>query len=454
MADDGISNTLRMWAVALITVAVLGTLVVFLNAVVDGNIAYDHSDAAMKGLHGDQCERPGDGKLLAEFQNTLSNLAYLLVGVAILVRAGRSGAPLRHRPGLVMVGASLCFLALCSGYYHATLNFKGAGPFKPGGPPIVENGAPQLLDIVGVYAVLIALFLYGVECALRKRVEGRSGCDLWIAFGLSGLLVVAGVLVLCVEAGDEAATRPLAGLVFALMLGLLAGLTLARHVLSTALPEFWIWAIWGVTLLVWAVVSYVIKPVMNWDSTIVFATMMCFMLAVLALNWGLSAQRLPLPELTLLLLVFLLGIAPRLLDGYGETEGRVFQKDFCSPDGFLQAHAVWHLLSALALALSYDMIEKSRPVYESSPATVFLPQGPELSDAMARPLLEQGPAALLVRVAVSGASVLLLLLALFNHDHSKAGLLLGLAAVLFAGALWAWPWLNGPWQRLRRACES
>src|SRR5215831_15178484 len=157
-----------MWLISGITVFVLAVVLVFLQLIADGRVQYDRSDTALYCVHNDQCERPGSGKLIAEFQNTLSNLAYLLFGVCVLVRAGRYGSADRGRPGLLMFGAALCFLAVCSGWYHATLNFAGTRTADGVVRAYVDQGqlvcrpvanptdTPQLLDIVGVYAALIA----------------------------------------------------------------------------------------------------------------------------------------------------------------------------------------------------------------------------------------------------------------------------------------------------------
>jgi hypothetical protein len=148
----------------------------------------------------------------------------------------------------------------------------------------------------------------------------------------------------------------------------------------------------------------------------------------------------PLAEFVILGIVFILGILPRLLDGYGLTDTTpqtVFRKAFCGPDDPLQAHAVWHFMSAIALALTYDLLEKARPVYESSPATILLPQGPELRDLLAAPTREQGVAPIVVKFVVTAASVLLLFLALYNR--SVLGGIGSGVALLLPVWLWLWP---------------
>jgi uncharacterized membrane protein YhaH (DUF805 family) len=299
MSSNGPSNTLKMWIIAGGTVIVLAIVLVLLQAIVDGNIRYDRSDMALRCVHQDQCERPGNAKLLAEFQNTLSNLAYLLFGVCVLVRAGRDGAPARGRPGLLTFGGSLCFLAVCSGWYHASLNFAGTHAGSVLRAHLDQDqkfvcrempdptDLPQLLDIVGVYAALIALFLYGVESAFRKELKDADSTRAKIALaGFSIVLPLAAATIFGFIAGDTAVGGKAAGLLLVLMLALLCALTGVRSFVSDATRErpWLMWLLWSLTLIALATVSYIIKPRLHWDSTAVFAVMMGFLVAVLGVN--------------------------------------------------------------------------------------------------------------------------------------------------------------------------
>jgi hypothetical protein len=61
---------------------------------------------------------------------------------------------------------------------------------------------------------------------------------------------------------------------------------------------------------------------------------------------------------TTLLLVLLLGSGvTRLFDGQGEFFG--IEKFLCIPDGAIQAHASWHVLSALTLLLGYNLLSRT-----------------------------------------------------------------------------------------------
>jgi hypothetical protein len=456
MSDNGPNNTVKMWIIACAAVLVVAAVLLLLQWRVPGRILYDQSDAALYCVHDDQCERPGDGKFLAERQNTMSNLAYLLFGICVIVRAGRYGAPMRARPGALLFGASLCFLAICSGYYHATLNFDGTRTASGALRAFIENNelrcnaaprhsdVPQLLDIVGVYAALIALFLYGIEGVLKKDI-GNAGFGAKCAgasFGV-GVPLIAVIFFSFSHGGGNSQGGALAGLLLAVLLAIPTGFTITRYVESVSdTARGWImWAMWVVTVLVTFAVSYFIKPDLHWDSTYVFAVMMALLIAILGVNWSFSANPIPWPEIFVLGVVFMVGIGLRMLDGY-DTEGSqpiVVRKDLCSPNAFFQAHALWHVMSALALILTFDMVEKSRPVCDASPGTVLFPQDGELSRMLGEPTATQPPSAIVVKIVVSTASLLFFIVIVANHERSVIGwVTAGLAASL-STLLWLWP---------------
>ncbi len=92
-------------------------------------------------------------RLIREPQNTLSNLAYSLAGVAILLAA--------RKPAFINLGFAAIFLGFGSGMYHASLLPEW-----------------RMVDILGVYAVLYLLVLGG---ALENLGRGRTGLPAWIA---------------------------------------------------------------------------------------------------------------------------------------------------------------------------------------------------------------------------------------------------------------------------------
>lgn len=103
------------------------------------------------------------------------------------------------------------------------------------------------------------------------------------------------------------------------------------------------------------------------------------------------------------------------------------------------------MLSAIALALSFDLIEKSRPVYDGSPGTLLLPQSGELSDSFGAQLSDQSVAAILIKILLSLAAIVVLILVIANHQRNGA-LGFAFAILICAGTLllWLWPLL---WSR-------
>lgn len=246
--SNGENNKMAMWIIAGASVLVVGGVLALFQGAIDGHIVYDKSDAALYCVHNDQCERPGSGKLIAETQNTFSNLAYLFFGVCVLVRACRSGAPAPARPGPVMFGIALCFLAAFSGYYHATLNFDGTVD-AAGALRLVDNkghcvaaahhsDSPQLLDIVGVYMVLIVLFLYGIDRLLSKSIAAAARRNKFIGAAVGvGIPFVVILVCLCSENGRAA------GPGLAVILAILSAFVVGGHFAGkNDLP----WLMWSI----------------------------------------------------------------------------------------------------------------------------------------------------------------------------------------------------------------
>lgn len=116
--------------------------------------AYDvarlHTEAVLTSAIYDQ--RKLD-RLVREPQNTISNLAYSLAGLAILLAA--------RKPAFRSLGLAAIFLGFGSGMYHASLLAEW-----------------RMVDILGVYAVLYLLVLAG---ALENLGRGNAGAPAWIA---------------------------------------------------------------------------------------------------------------------------------------------------------------------------------------------------------------------------------------------------------------------------------
>ncbi len=267
-----------MWAVA--GSIMLGVLIVCIvaSSLASSSRQFPTSRAELAKIHGDQCERPRSSSSVVEPENTWSNLAYLLAGLLILLRA-------RSLPA-ILFGANLCVLALFSGLYHATL-----------------RDLPQVMDVAWVYCALFAAILFALY-------------------------------------------------------------TLAR--LNRTDPPWWVWV--GLVVIL-DILGFVIKRWFGWDSTIVFIVLVVLMTLLLvclvvssAVQGKITAQfgrdygwlYLSL-ELLVVSAVAGLGFMFRLGDGYTVKGGNVTEKFLCHPDSFFQAHALWHILSAVALLLAYDL---------------------------------------------------------------------------------------------------
>jgi ceramidase len=102
-------------------------------------------------------------RLIREPQNTVSNLAYAFVGLAL-------GFSCRRRLSRSLAAACL-FLALGSGLYHASLLAEW-----------------RLLDILGVYVVLFSLLSVGLAAALRRAFsEFGLAAGIWIFAFYAGI---------------------------------------------------------------------------------------------------------------------------------------------------------------------------------------------------------------------------------------------------------------------------
>lgn len=147
------------------------------------------------------CER-FDGGLFAEPLNAASNLAFIVVGMALLIQLPRLFAPGRPPVALEILSGLIVLIGICSGAFHV-FAMKWA----------------ELLDVLS-----IALFIYGfVICFARYALSLRWGMA-WMAapvFWAFGVLVTAPF--------DPAAFNGSVGYLPALLGLALMGLGLARE---------------------------------------------------------------------------------------------------------------------------------------------------------------------------------------------------------------------------------
>lgn len=136
----------------------------------------------------DDCFCEGDlGGLVRQPVNTLSNLAFLLAGAWLWLRAGREKRPAFAR----FFAAIVVVIGLCSSFYHASLSFVG-----------------QSFDVVAIYLLPTFVILDNAAHETRRPIASLA----W-----AYLLVNASLVAAVVRAPDL--RRPLvAALAFALVL--------------------------------------------------------------------------------------------------------------------------------------------------------------------------------------------------------------------------------------------
>ena len=360
----------------------------------------------------DQCEKIAENRLFAEPENTISNLAYLVAGILIVVRTLRSGFDERRAAGLC-VGLSFCFLAVCSAYYHGTLNgiqAQGKLPACTLDPPRL----PQILDIVGVYLSLLSMICYGLDRLMRKRLE----------FGVLSVVTIAvsvavglAVWLLYGPLGEQKVW-----FATGLWIWLLCGVWAAAIALmqNFGAPGPFVWFVWGLILLVNTLFSTGMKTMFGFDSEFVFPVLVGLLLAVSAMNIvlpdrpGGEAWRVSPTELLLVVSAFTIGMLLRVSDGTGHP--------LCKQDWVLQPHAGWHVMSAIALLLTFELVEKSNGARGTGNpdgnAAALLTAGGSVEAWLSRrgPVFGRGLGALFVNIACSVLALVFGVMMLLRFD--------------------------------------
>jgi len=322
------------------------------------------SDAqGLYDLHKDQCESPRSAGLFAEPENTWSNFAYFLAGVLVFLRA-------RTSIGRIS-GLNLVLLAIMSGWYHASLSHDLA----------------QRLDVAGIYAVLFSVILMGGNVTIRSGKPWLIGWW-WLGVGV----VQAAAFLAAVALTDFAhALVPFVALSVFIIPGFAVLAFLTRKALKSPLLS-WIW--WGTVIIVLGLFGYLIRAKLGWDSDAVFpifiGNLAASLIVLIAnaqrddpasdvfqakifepLNWWIM-------ELVVLVVVAGGAFFVRLCDGYSAPG---VLKPLCSPGSVIQAHAVCHVLSALALLLTYDLITQFNQSSVTGDKPAVFPNLNQLDDA-------------------------------------------------------------------------
>jgi hypothetical protein len=212
--------------------------------------------------------------------------------------------------------------------------------------------------------VLLALSTY-ISFVHAQAEHPLSAPSLWLWLVSAGVWVILAV-----------ATLLLFGAANVVALIVMTAVVAAIAVLCLALSKASALAGWVLALpllIAIALLGYLMRASFGWDSTAVFIILIVLLVIQVALVFG-SA---PSPdwgtlgwEVAVLCGVFALAVIPRLADGYTKTGTVVSRKLMCSPDFFLQAHAFWHLLSASALLLGYDLMTQFNRDASDRPAVL------------------------------------------------------------------------------------
>ncbi len=285
----------------ILTVAVIAAffIVAFLGLVLGNGL---HRNPHPPEQREDQCEPLTTDKdpnaVVLEPQNTWSNWAYLLVGVVILYRS-------RNLLG-AFVGLNLAFEFLFSALYHGKL-----------------TDSTQFMDVAWIYVLLLSLIVWASQSVFVWVYDApRAGSSeplardwvsatghpyldykVLVTLGAALSTVGLGIAIRCIHPDS---TRATLGLAF---------------ILAIVMFLVYLWKLISLLLrFVWPPEL----PPWHWDHWLEFG---------------------------LMVVVGITALVVRLSDGISDGQ----DKWLCSRhEGTLQAHAVWHVLSALLVLVVYD----------------------------------------------------------------------------------------------------
>lgn len=271
------------------------------------------------------CERVSDG-LLREPSNTLGNLGFVLAGLAMLAILGRDVATDRPR--------SNAFI----GYSPIALLYASASVFLGPGSMVMHGTHTRFgawIDNVSMVAYILIPWLFNVS-VLGRWTRGPL-------FGVYGLLLSVYAIGYWFAGPD-------------LGIGLdLFGLSIGLWVVSEVLYRFW-------------------SPVLRWASGLMgFAVAAAFGVTpadmashpgrywLVILLWlpGMLANR-PAPDRRRYFPWYWVGTAA-FLTAYAIWLTGAAGHPRCDPDAILQAHAVWHVLSAAATFAFFLFLRTALP---------------------------------------------------------------------------------------------
>jgi hypothetical protein len=339
VALDWYRELVKSWTPTRIAVAAVAAFtLVYIAFGVDGWGSPAENEQAI-GEISRWCERVQDG-LLREPVNALGNLGFVVAGLAmfrILAKDGTPGEPNRffgHTPLALLYASAAVFLGPGSAVMHGTHTFFGAW-----------------IDNLSMVAYILIPWLFNLS--LLGRWTQRT---LFMTYGTLVALYAAGYWFIGPDMG----------------IGLeLFDISIAIWIISELLYRFW-------------------SPAMRIGSgffgfviAFVFGIAPHEMLAAPAEYWwvvffwlpGLLATN-PPPTTRRYTPWFWVGVGA-FLTAYAIWLTGTNQHDWCRPDSLFQAHAIWHLLSAVATWGFFKFLRTETPVHaQSSMSAAFRASDP------------------------------------------------------------------------------
>jgi hypothetical protein len=268
----------------------------------------------------DQCESPNYSSAVVEPQNTWSNFGYLLAGLLILFRGPRLlGAA---------VGINFCLIGLFSWLYHASLQIWA-----------------QAFDVSWIYALLTSMIAYAAECAWMRygARDGQIGSGFvpQIAWLLTMIPIAIGISIGISKANGQWAPESTSTTI--------ALLVILGVIVAHILVDSWLLSpfddddsrrahLYFLNLGHWLRYTPILGPIRNG-----------LVKGIEAKEWLGNRDRILFG--TYMVVPALLSFMWKLNDGCG--------KSLCSPNGFIQPHALWHILGAVSLWWVYDFLAQA-----------------------------------------------------------------------------------------------
>lgn len=279
------------------------------------------------------CERV-DGGFLREPVNTLGNLAFVVAGMAMFVTLGRDAAAGRpalnpfigNRPVALLYASAAVFLGPGSMVMHGTHTFFGA--WIDNVSMVAYILIPWLVNLVALARWSRRTFFRAYGGILGAYAAGYwfFGSDLGIGLDLFGLSIGIWIISEVLYRWWSPLLRPLSGLI-GFAVAFVFGITPAQMLADPS--EYW-----------WVVLFWIPSLVARGPA---------------------SARRTYTPW-------FWIGIAS-FLTAYAIWLTGTAEHEWCSPDSLVQAHAIWHILSALATWSFFVFLRTERPLAAERTAT-------------------------------------------------------------------------------------